>query len=118
LSGPAQEDTDFKISFFAPGIQWDSHRPFDYGIGVQYRFERLKFDDGESASNNRAWLNLHGGYTFRQVQTVKPFLALRLSAALSKTNPPGQLASNDDVKTLAKYLEGDREVSLQLGVRF
>jgi hypothetical protein len=111
-------------SYFAPGVMWNFHPTVDIGLGLQYRFERLQ---GEIASidthtnYNRPWLNLYLGYTFQNQSKVKPFVALRSSAALMTTNAPGYLSDLNAAwgqNKLLRSMAGDYESSIQVGVRF
>jgi len=113
-----QEDGKIRKSFFAPGIMWNWHPVVDLGIGLQYRFERLKadfVDIGVCADYDRPWLNATVGYTFRTGARVRPFVALRTSAALVTTKAPDRV---DDLPRMLKSVAGDAEACLQLGVRF
>ena len=112
-------------SFFAPGIQWNFHPHIDLGLGLQYRFERLHAYDNTgstSTNNDRPWLNLYWGYTFKTEARVKPFVAFRSSFALSFTSSPGTVGEifNTDggEKRLMRSMAGDSEGNFQVGVRF
>lgn len=110
--------------YFAPGLMWNFHPTVDLGVGLQYRFERLRSDltaPATSTNHDRPWLNLYLGYTFQSQAQVKPFVALRSSAALSTTSAPANgsdLATEWGQRRLLRSMGGDVESSLQVGVRF
>jgi len=126
VAGTSISGTDsdkFSSQFFAPGIQWNFHRAVDFGFGLQYRFAKLQNQDGDlSTRYNRPWLTSYVGYTFKQVEVVKPFVALRLAASPVTTKTPTLAAGLGDNpqgnKQLMKSLAGNVEISLQAGVRF
>jgi len=110
---------DLDIRYFAPGVQWTFHRTLDFGAGLQYRFTHL--DDGLTpASNDRPWLNVQVGYTFRNAAKLKPHVALRLAAAVTSSRAPVLTAggTSEDPRQMLRYLEGNSETSLRFGVRF
>jgi hypothetical protein len=107
--------------FIAPGVQWNFHRAVHFGFGLQYRFTRLESEDATvRTSYDRPWLLGYVGYTFRQGEAVKPYVALRLAASPVTTNAPSHaaLAGRDGRVQLMKSLAGNAELSLQAGVRF
>jgi hypothetical protein len=94
----------------------------DYGFGLQYRFARLESDQ-VSVRHDRPWANAYLGYTFKNMGQVRPFVALRWSVALSQQGRPGGLnnplqATTGYQKDMLRYLEGNQDSSLQVGVRF
>jgi hypothetical protein len=103
---------------------WNFHPGMDLGVGLQYRFERLRVDldpYSTSTSYDRPWLNIHLGYSFQTQARLKPYVALRSSAALSTTHAPGRLADLESAwgqKKLLRSMAGDVESSFQVGVRF
>jgi hypothetical protein len=106
----------------APGIQWNAHRALDFGFGLQYRFTRLE-NGMVSTRNDRPWATAYLGHTFKNPQAVRPYVALRWAVALSQPGRPEGLANPALAdagyeQRLLRYLEGNREVSLQAGVRF
>ena len=123
LSPPDQSGQISKQTF-SPGIQWNFHRTFDYGFGLQARFERLEATVGAwnpSTTYFRPWLNLYLGYTFQTGSRVRPTIGLRSSGALLTTEAPSLVRAGDDAPTrkrLLRAMAGDGEASLQVGLRF
>ena len=113
-----------KSRFFAPGIQWNFHRAVDFGFGLQYRFTRLEAENsGFSTNYDRPWLLAYLGYTFKQGETVRPYVALRVAASPVTTSErdllKDLLTTREHFQTkLLKSQAGDAEGSLQFGVRF
>jgi hypothetical protein len=118
--------SDARIQHFAPGVQWNLHKAVDFGFGLQYRLMRIETelveDDKTTVNLNRPWLSGYVGHTFRNVQPVKPFLALRASWMVGSISAPSSfgdvLANESDRKQLVRALAPSREISLQAGVRF
>jgi hypothetical protein len=111
--------------FFAPGVMWNFHPTIDIGVGLQYRFERLHAHGGtlggEITSNwDRPWFNFYLGYTFQNLAKVKPYIAVRSSAALVTAKAPALADLNTDwgQGKLVRSMAGDVESCIQLGVRF
>lgn len=123
-SAAGNEGGSTRTRFLAPGVQWNFQRQMDYGLGLQYRFTRLEGSlagQTVTANNNRFWLTGYVGRTFDVDSPVKPFIALRGAAALSRTKAPGTIAASasaDTYRSVMKHLDGRYEISLQGGVRF
>jgi len=117
--GPRQYSTEFNESFFAPGIQWNFHKAVDFGFGVQYRFTRLESEDTRTRYD-RPWLLAYVGYTFKTGHALRPYVALRLAGTPVTTGaqPLSPLADRSGEEKWMKSLAGDREASLQVGLRF
>jgi len=117
--------TWFRSESWAPGVQLTFHHAVEWGFNLQYRLTRLQ-TEGYRTTHNRPWLGFHVGRTFRTDSRVKPFLALRSSVALTRTQAPEQSAllatdpsvSDNANRQLMRSLDGRLESSLQLGVRF
>jgi hypothetical protein len=112
-------------AFLAPGIMWTFHPTIDIGLGLQYRFERLHAHGdatggGTTASWDRPWFNFYLGYTFQNLAKVKPYIAVRSSAALVTARPPALADLNSDwgKKRLMRSMAGNVESCFQVGVRF
>jgi hypothetical protein len=109
----------FRSHAWAPGVSWDFRRTLDFGFGLQYRFARLE-NDLAKETYNRPWVNAYLGYTFPARTQVKPFVALRQSAALAHTDNVAlsTLGTDAGQKRLLRAMDADAVTSLQVGVRF
>ena len=110
----------FRAEFWAPGVQWNMHNVVDWGLGLQYRFAKLKSEDTR-ANNNRPWLNAYVGYTFKTSSPVKPYIGLRSSVAFTSVRKPDWATLGDGGngdRQLLRSLEGGQETSIQVGMRF
>jgi hypothetical protein len=117
------ESREVRMTYLAPAMPCNFHKPFDYGAGLQYRFDRITSPNGAvSTHNDRAWFSVYGGYTYSLAGPLKPFLAVRYSTALARPSAPGSIGLGATPQSswnqLARYLEGTQEWSLQAGIRF
>jgi hypothetical protein len=119
--GSARGTSSFRTTFFAPGIQWNFHKAVDFGFGLQYRFTRLEADSLEVRTRyDRPWLLAYVGYTFKTGNALRPYVALRLAGTPVTTGaqPLRALDDRPGQERWMKSLAGDREASLQVGLRF
>ena len=125
-SDPDLEGNNYRMSFFAPGLQLNHHlhKNFDWGLGVQMRFTDYKDSaTGTRANFDRPWAEVHARYTFQNLGEVRPYAGLRLARALVRTADQPSYASltaNPGVaaRNTMRRLDGLWELSLQTGVRF
>jgi len=121
--------TTNKMSSAAIGAQMNFHEPFDFGFGVQGKYEWLSNSNlsinGYRVPDTkyvRPWVMAYGGYTFDLGTDVKPFVALRGSAALTSTSQPSASDFVGNVNySLQKWLkaaDANYQISLAAGVRF
>jgi hypothetical protein len=115
--------TTNKMTSGALGAQINFHEPFDFGFGVQAKWERLSNSDLNTSTNYvRPWVMGYAGYTFDTGSQVKPFVALRGSAAVTKTNAPNAVDFlSDSSSSLRQWLraaDANYQLSLAAGVRF
>ena len=119
-TAPGGDSTQaFRSQAWAPGVSWDFRRTLDFGFGLQYRFARLE-NDLARENYNRPWINAYLGYTFPARTQVKPFVALRQSVALTRTDNVAlsTLGTDAGQKRLLRAMDADAVTSLQVGVRF
>lgn len=119
---------DYTYSYEAIGLRCLWHKPFDFGFGLQGRFEkvtmRTRDEDRESWTGDvvRPWLEAQIGYTF-ETPSVKPFVALVAALPLTSTDKPTTYANDDagiraNQERLAKSMAPKFDLALHVGLRF
>lgn len=130
MSGPGLSDAsvNYRYEHADVGGRCLWRKPFDFGFGLQYRFEKVAVDPkgpGNSVSGNvtRPWIDAMAGYTFQASGAVKPFVALTVAAPLTSESKPTSIPVNDaqaqaNQEQFVKSLAPRFEVALTVGMRF
>lgn len=110
----------YKCESFAPGLRLSTRRILDFGVGVEYRIESLRFTGADpdrpsssfSTHLRRPWTHLSIGYTWPGAR-IHPFLAASWAMAWTQPSNSSTLDPNFLKSVAPRY-----ETSLQAGLRF
>ncbi|MBI4913619.1 MAG: hypothetical protein HY823_12855 [Acidobacteria bacterium] len=127
-SGATGTPGTFKNEHFDAGFRWTWRKPFDLGIGLQYRLEKLAWEPtaGPAATWSthwgRPWFEASAGYTWES-PAIKPFVALSAALPLIQESAPVLAAEPESVAPSAREQlirsAGPRlELAFRAGIRF
>jgi hypothetical protein len=128
VPGISEAAANYRYEHLAIGGRYMWRKPFDFGIGLQCRFEKLAFEPKSagttwSANLARPWVEAMVGYTFPQNPSVKPFIAFSLAIPLTSESKPTNPANSDaqakaNQEQLVKSTAPGFEMALRAGLRF
>lgn len=130
VSGPgfSEPAANYRYEHIALGGRYLWRKPFDFGFGLQYRFEKLALEpkaEGETWSANlaRPWIEAVAGYTFKQSASYKPFIAFSVALPLTSESKPTSVPQTDaqaeaNQEQFVKSVAPRFEMALRVGLRF
>ncbi len=128
ILGTSEASGDYRYEHMAIGGRLLWRTPFDFGVGLQCRFEKVVWvpkGEGETWSGHlaRPWITAEAGYTFQQNPAVKPFAAISVALPLSSESQPTSPALTEaqalaNQAQLVKASAPRFELALKAGLRF
>jgi hypothetical protein len=110
------------------GLRWIWRKPFDLGVGLQYRMEKLAWEakhvPGETWSSNwsRPWFEVLAGYTWERA-SLKPFVGFSVALPIVSESTPSSVATSEtqaaaNQERLVRSAGPKFEMALRIGLRF